>query len=334
MRKFAYILITLILTAGVASGDLPLPQVPYELRTPAERADYVGLHFWDAMDFSDKAALNEAEMAQNVANYLSVFPIMSDDSARSAAAGILWTAAAVSDDAASLISNTLEDYLFTKASPMRDERLFTLFLREKLKAGYADSLRTRWMLEMTSKNLPGMPATDFSFYDRDGRRHKLSDYFGKPILLFFHDPDCDICHAAAADLSRDFVLANRISQGRAQIIAIYPGDLASWQSTISTFPSLWLDGCANNSLDGFTPNTPANNFPEWHTSDDSANDNCVVVSSDKSITDNNLQSTGSETYPDLYIIPEFPAFYLIAPDGSILLKDAPLSLIISTLLNL
>lgn len=278
----------LCLTATIAAKDLPLPDVPADLRTPSARADYVGAHFWDAMDFADTAALDADEMAQNVANFLSVFPIMSGDSARHSAFATAINASKAAEPSALLLSQTVENYLFDTASPMRDDKLFVVFLEELLKAGTPDSIRTQWLLEMTAKNMKGSKCTDFTFTDRKGQSRNLYGCLGKPTILFFYDPDCDLCHAAANEMARDVLLSTRIEQGRAAIIAINPGELATWKESSAAFPESWTDGCDGGKIDA----------------------------------------------AELYMISEFPEFYLLAPDGTVVLKNAPLPAIVAGLMQM
>lgn len=288
MKRFVLPIVLLVLAAPLIVADLALPVVPAELRTPSERADYIALHFWDAMDFGAPSALDEAELSQNVANFLSVLPHTSGDSARVAAVDKVVRAAAANEEAALLFSQTIESYLFAAASPMRDERLYTVFLERMLDAAYPDSVRSRWMLDMTAKNMEGTPATDFTFTDRNGAQRTLYGCLGKPTLLFFYDPDCDLCHAAAEEMARDIVLSTRVEQGRAAIIAISPGEMDAWKAHKASFPSTWTDGC------------------------------------DGGIIDEN----------ELYMIAEYPEFYVLAPDGTVVLKAAPLSKAVSALLGM
>ncbi len=288
MKAFLPAVALLCLAATLAAKELPLPAVPSDLRTPAARADYVGAHFWDAMDFTDTTALEDEYMAQNVANFLSVFPIMSGDSARHSAFASAIKASGIDKASAPALAQTIENYLFDAASPMRDEKLFVIFLEEMLRAGTPDSVRTQWLLEMTAKNMEGTKCADFTFIDRKNCKRSLYECLGKPTILFFYDPDCDICHAAADEMAHDNLLSTRIDQGRAAIIAINPGELEPWKESRPIFPESWTDGCDNGKID----------------------------------TD------------ELYMISEFPEFYLLAPDGTVLLKDAPLPDIVTALMRM
>lgn len=288
MKLSSILAVLLCICAPMLYAELPLPAIPSDLRTPALRADYLGKHFWDAMDFADSSALDEREMAQNVANFLSIFPVMTSDSTRREAASALSRQAAQAEASAALVSQTLENYLFAFSSPMRDERLYTIFLEEMIAAGFPDSVRSQWMLGMFAKNSEGSKAGDFRFVNREGKQHKLYDYLGKPVILFFYDPECDLCHATAEKMALDAKLSALVSDGSARIIAIAPGDIESWKESTSVFPETWVDGC-----------------------------------DDEDIDDN-----------ELYLIPEFPALYLLAPDGTVLRRNSSLSEIIQKLFSL
>lgn len=251
MKSIFKVLCTVIVPLSVVLGarGLELPLVSSELKTPAARADYVALHFWDAMDFRSPQATDADSMAQNFANFLSVFPVMSGDSARAEAIDAVVANARVTDDAAYMLSQTIENYLFAATSPMRDERLYTDFLRSMLAASYPDSTRSAWMLEMTSKNLPGSKVVDFDFVDRSGASHRLSEFAGTPVLLFFYDPECEDCHKAAAELADDFITRMRIEGGKLKVLAINPAEADTWRTIPQNFPQTWLDGCDNGVLD-------------------------------------------------------------------------------------
>lgn len=81
------VMLTAVMTvtgeAAVASrGELALPTVPDSLRTPAERADYILLHFWDAMEWGDSAVVRDgAWMEQTFVNFASLIPYASSAAA-------------------------------------------------------------------------------------------------------------------------------------------------------------------------------------------------------------------------------------------------------------
>ena len=249
MKRFSTLIAAAVSVVAflLSARTLPLPAVPPSLRTPAERADYVVMHFWDSLTVDD--ALVPDTMALNFANFLSVMPVVSSDSVRAEAAAAAARAVRCSDDLAALFSQTAEDYLFAAASPMRDEALYVAFLRAMIDADFPDRMRSEWMLDMTAKNMPGTEAADFSFIDRDGRPGRLSDFAGRPVVLLFYDPSCDVCHRYAAELAADVVLGMRVEQGRAAVLAVAPGDIDEWRTTEASMPAIWTDACDNGVID-------------------------------------------------------------------------------------
>lgn len=52
---------------------------------------------------------------------------------------------------------------------------------------------------------PGIPAPDFELPDQDGKPHKLSDYRGKPVVLYFYPKDdTPGCTAEACNFRDDY----------------------------------------------------------------------------------------------------------------------------------
>ena len=55
-----------------------------------------------------------------------------------------------------------------------------------------------------SEEVPVYPAPDFTFYHLDGSEAKLSDYFGKPMVLNFWSSNCGPCRSGMPDFQRAY----------------------------------------------------------------------------------------------------------------------------------
>lgn len=55
-----------------------------------------------------------------------------------------------------------------------------------------------------SEEVPVYPAPDFTFYHLDGSEAKLSDYFGKPMVLNFWSSNCGPCRSEMPDFQRAY----------------------------------------------------------------------------------------------------------------------------------
>lgn len=223
--------------------ELQLPDVPAELTVPADRADYILLHFWDGMEFADTVrSLDRNFMSENVAEYLSVFP-HAHDSVKIAAVKSFVSATSENAPVAELMSEIIENYLMPKGSPMHDDDLFAFFLTEMIENGYPNEVRNKWLLEMMIKNRPGSKVPDFDLQLRDGSISSFSDIVaGKPAILIFYDPDCGDCAKAISELNDDFLLRTRIESGAVKVVAVYAdGDKELWENS-SKIPDAWIDG--------------------------------------------------------------------------------------------
>ena len=71
----------------------------------------------------------------------------------------------------------------------------------------------------------GKQAPDFSLHDESGKSHKLSDYRGKTVVLYFYPADdTPGCTAEACDLRDDY---RKYQKAGAVILGVSPDDEAS-----------------------------------------------------------------------------------------------------------
>lgn len=229
--------------------ELPIPVVPSTLLEVNDRADYVIVHFWDAMDFGDTLRSHNVDfMEQNFANYISIFP-HADEDGRIQAVDTFVSKAESDAAALGLVMDIAEKYLYEPNSPMFSEDYYILFLERFVKSKVLDryeKMRPLAQLEVARKNRPGMLAADFAYTTRDGKHTRLfKTDIGKAdnILLIFYDPDCDHCKEIIGDMIDNELLVRLVVDGRLAVVAVYSGDERDlWSATAASLPAEWIVG--------------------------------------------------------------------------------------------
>ncbi len=229
-------------------GDTPelaLPDVPVTLTDPADRAEYILLHFWDAMDFQDTARSHDRMfLEQNFVNFLSLFPHVSRETLP-AGVGRLLERAVTDSVAFSFVTDIAEHYLDDPNSPARDEEYFMIFLEETLRLPSIPEeqrIRPTQLLQTARKNRPGMIAADFSYITREGRRNTLrgTTVPAGRMLLIFYDPACDHCTEILEYIQQSPIITSLTDSGDLYVLAVYTeGDRALWEKTKEDMPQTW-----------------------------------------------------------------------------------------------
>lgn len=228
--------------AILPDGTLSLPVLPDTLRDATSRADYIAIHFWDRMPFTDTSrSLDTAFMEQNFANFLSVLSLARIDSAKEAVRRML-DGASLNQDVYNFVADIAEKYLHDPNSPMRSRDLHVLFLLETTKklTDPARLARANHLLRRGMLCCPGDRAMDFRFIDRSGATKRLSDVAGaENTILIFYDPDCTQCKETIT------MLASQSALPGVSIVAMdFVGDREIWESTKDSMPQSWTVGYA------------------------------------------------------------------------------------------
>lgn len=197
----------LLPTEGMAQEQFPYPQVPAELKTVEERADFVVKHYWDRFDFQDTTLLHRQEVAeQGFVNFIDLLPRLGGNLGLEGIRCFSQRAFAQKGREADYFMDLSERYLFNEDSSLRNDTLYALFLEEIDRTAVADeAMRSRheFLVENIRKNRIGTVAADFTFQDREGRQQSLHQVKSPYTLLYFYDPDCEHCNEVAAEMAKE-----------------------------------------------------------------------------------------------------------------------------------
>ncbi len=236
--------------AGVR--ELTLPEVPKSLTAPEDRAGYVLCHFWDGMDWTDSVWVADGPaMEQNFVNFVSVFPHASAASVNTAV-DILFEDLRDNREAYKVMADIAAMYLNDTESPMRDDKLYVVFLNRFLDDKVLDEARLtrfRYQLDDVSKNLPGAVANDFSYADSHGHESTLHTLWGAGYtILMFYDPECRHCHQVIEFFSRSELVNRRLGEKSLRILAV---DTSEGDMPVDALPipATWISARADESVE-------------------------------------------------------------------------------------
>ena len=198
-------------TQSQPQQSFPYPALPDTLRSVEQRAGYLSEHYWDNYNFADTLMLKSEEVTeQGFVNFIDILGRFSPAIAQKGIAG--FTQRAFKNTAAKERFESLTEHYFENPqSPLRNDRVYLLFLEEMKNSPCCDEAekeRLAFKIKTTNKNLPGDIAINFNFKDENGKSHQLSDYRDQKVILYFYDPDCENCHKVSAWLKQQTIPAD------------------------------------------------------------------------------------------------------------------------------
>lgn len=236
---------TLLFSSKLCAQDMGagfvLPNIPEQITSPNQRANYLSLHYWDNLDMANIAVVESEATQLAFANFVSILPYAEQ---RSEAFVELWAKSYPHRDAFYHMLSLTELYLYDVSSPQRNEEYYI----EALEAiatlstiSQEDKRAATSQLELLKRNRIGEVAADFLFVDKQGAEHSLSTYKTDYILLLFVSADCEDCKRLKRDIDANTRLWMMLRRGTLTVVAItITEDEAAWQAT--TVPDRWIEG--------------------------------------------------------------------------------------------
>lgn len=259
-RGFMDFVIQQTSTPAIASqteqAQFPFPEIPATLRTPETRKDFLLRNYWTRFDFGNQALLkNSAVTEQGVVNFIDLLADgHTSEELTKASLKALVDAMTPYDEAREAIGEIMKDYLYASHSPMHNEELYALYLRavtNNTTTPTADHQRATYLLRLIERNRPGEQATDFTYYNRKGKRTTLAQtpIKGERLILLFYDPECDECRLLLNRMKADVQLNEAIRAQKLSVLTIYTeGDKKTWETTLPTLPDHWQAGTDRNMI--------------------------------------------------------------------------------------
>lgn len=228
-----------------------LPEIPATLTKPQDRAEYLTEHYWDHFAFTDTSLIHKPETVEPVfANFIGVLPHATDPFVCKGIRKLMKKAEA-NIQLYIYFSKLADKYLYDSNSPMRNEDFYIPFLKSIIESKVVDEthkIRFRHQLAMALKNRPDGIATNFVYTLASGKSGKLSDINSEYTLLFFNNPDCDLCGEIREQIIASPILSNLQSKKGNQrekltVLSVYTEEeLEIWREQLWKNPSTWICG--------------------------------------------------------------------------------------------
>lgn len=260
MKQLIIGLSALLLATGCTSGKRPAPaqqapvkkefimaEVPVTISDPAQRADYLALHYWDRFNFADTSYIGQPEVTeQALSNYIDVLNYTSSPQVAAEAIKGMLTKAEADSAMFAHFGELYEKYLHDPNSPMRNEELYIPVLEQILASPLTDDvhkIRPQHLLDLALRNRPGAKATDFGYTLASGASGRLYGVASPYVLLFFYNPDCNMCKAVHEQLTGSRLITEMQKKKLLKIIALYPDeDITAWKKHLPVVPREWVNG--------------------------------------------------------------------------------------------
>ena len=267
-----FVLWACTLVQAQAQRSFPYPAIPDTLRSVEQRAGYLSEHYWDNYNFADTLLLKSKEVTeQGFVNFIDILNRFNLDNASKGVAhkdiaqkgitrkditqqgiaqkditqqgitqqGIAcFTRKAFSNAAAKeRFENLIEHYFEDQLSPVRNDRVYLIFLEEMKNSPCFDETekeRIAFKIKTINKNLPGDIAINFKFKDENGKEHQLSDYKDQKVILYFYDPDCENCHKVSVWLKQQTIPAD------IKVLKMIADNHISYMYSLKNMPTIFL----------------------------------------------------------------------------------------------
>lgn len=221
-----------------------MPEIPETLSEPAQRAEYLSLHFWDKFDFSDTEALTKDHLLERFfVDYLDVLSLVPVEIMQQSINTLMKKAEAEPNSFTTIVSLS-EKYLYEPTSPISDEEKLIPFLQYALQSSLlneTEKIRPAFLLENVLKNRTGNVANDFTYTLQNGTTGTLHTLNATYTLLYFNDPECEDCMMLIRQLSASPIISRLIKEDKLKILTVYVNDdTEAWKKHASDVPDTWI----------------------------------------------------------------------------------------------
>ena len=227
------------------SKSFSLPEIPTMLHSPEARAEYIGEHYWDNFDFADTTYIHLPDITeQAIVNFMHLM-IRVPQGVMENSISNLYTKAAPYPAMLRYFWEAMSRYWNDATSPMKNEEMFITLcqlIEKHPKVEEALKQRATYAGKLAAKNRVGQFATDFLYTLSSGRQGRLSQIKADYTLVFFYDPDCDICTESKNQMKQSSILNEMWQNGTLKVLTVkLDENIAIWRNRVADMADKWIN---------------------------------------------------------------------------------------------
>lgn len=225
-----------------SAQKFPMISIPQTITDTAERAKYLGEHYWDNVDF---ATITPLALEEGVVEFITLFPLY-DAATLKQMWGVAVQRAESAKGGLQKLLAICDKYLYGTSSPMYNEDAYRALLHVALLSDALtkeEKMPYQAQLVMAEMNNVGSSVVDFEITVRGGEKSKLSEVHSTVTILYFYNPGCPDCYIERSRLSQARTISYLVRAGGVKIVAVMPSaDKAEWEKHSAQIPQEWING--------------------------------------------------------------------------------------------
>ena len=233
------------------------PQVPENLPTLSQRANYLVEHFWDQCNLKSAFSARD-KLASAFHDYVTYMQFASIDTVNMSINKLIKEVQKTPKNMLTL-AQIAEETLYGDSAQFWSDELYLPFataVTKTKKLSKAEKARYVHQVTILTNSMVGATAPSFNFVSPTGEMMVFDSISAPAIILFFNDPDCTDCRLAKARLSTDLNLNKLIDHGVIKIVSIHPGEAdEQWKAEAANYPQNWIVGACEDIPDLFDMRT-------------------------------------------------------------------------------
>lgn len=229
---------------GVESPAVFIPALAPASMSKQQQTQYLREHYWDKFDFADTLLLSRIDKERMTTAFAVYVGAYVPDSLAYRYLPRLMHRASESKRMYTYFLDLAEVVLHDPNSPLRSDEKYIPVLESAVQSKWLDEYERmpyEWDLTLARKNRVGRQANDFTYTLRSGAQHRMYDIEADFLLLFFSNPECEMCQQLREQISSSPMLTQLQERGELRVLVVYPDeDLQSWREHLKDYPQSWI----------------------------------------------------------------------------------------------